>query len=155
MLRLKILVSIVPLAFAGFFAREQLFASVHPCIATAETSVEIAPMPWQAQRHVSFTSDPTEATVRVQIVDSPETADFAVVDDAETDEAGACNGAGPTELVGITEQSAATPTVIYLSREGAADYHIFVQSKAFSLQEAAALVVSARAGRQQQVAGSL
>lgn len=155
MLRFKILVSIVPLAVAGFFAREQLVASIHPCIATADTSVQIAPSLWQAQRRVSFTSDPAEANVRVQIVDSPETADFAVVDDGETDEAGACNGTGPTELVGITERSPATPTVIYLSRDTAADYHVFVQSKTFTMQEAAALVVSARAGRQQQVAGSL
>ncbi|WP_315836481.1 hypothetical protein [Bradyrhizobium prioriisuperbiae] len=155
MLRLKILVSIVPLAVAGFFARDQLSAAIRPCIATATASVQIAQLPWLAQHRVSFTSDPTAANVRVQIIDSPEMADLTVIDDVETAEAEDCDGAGPTEFIGIAAEPATAPTVIYLSRDGEADYRIFVRSKRFTAREAAALVVGAHGGRQQQVAGAL
>lgn len=154
MLRLKILVSIIPLAVAGFFARDQLSAAIRPCIATESASVQIAQLPWLAQHRVSFTSDPAAANVRVQIIDTPEMADLTVIDDVETAEAEGCDSAGPTEFIGIAAQADSTPTVIYLSRESEADYRIFVRSKRFTAREAAALVVGAHAGRPQQVAGS-
>lgn len=154
-MRLKILVSIVPLAVAGFFARDQLSAAIRPCIATADASVQIAQLPWLAQHKVSFTSDPKAAGVRVQIIDSPEMADLTVIDDIETAEADGCEGTGPTEFIGIAAEPTATPTVIYLSRDGDADYRIFVRSRRFTAREAAALVVGAHAGRPQQVAGAL
>ena len=80
MLRFKILASSIPLILAAVLARGGLPGS-HPCIAIADTSVEIASMPWRADLHVAFTDDPAAATVRVQISESAEAADFAVVDD--------------------------------------------------------------------------
>jgi hypothetical protein len=155
MLRIKILASVVPLIVAGMFARERLDSNIHPCISTAEASIQMAPTPWQVERRVSFTSDPALATVRIQIVDTPEMADFAVVDDAETDEAGACHGTGPTEYVAISEGSPATPIVIYLTRNDHADYRVFVRSKSFTPHEAAALIASAHAPERQFAAKSL
>jgi hypothetical protein len=155
MLRFKILVSVVPLLVAGVFAREQLIPRVHPCVAAADTSIQIAQFPWQAQQRVAFTTDPALATVRVQIVDSADTADFAVVDDTESSEVSGCESAGPPQFIGIAERSVATPTVIYLTRESDADYRIFVRSKSFTMQEAAALIVGAHAGRQQLASKSL
>src|SRR3981081_1911886 len=81
MLRFKILASAVPLIVVAVFARGGLLPGPRPCITIADTSVQITSLAWQAQLHVSFTSDPAAATVRVQISDSADAADFAVVDD--------------------------------------------------------------------------
>jgi hypothetical protein len=52
-------------------------------------SVQITSLAWQAQLQVSFTSDPSTATVRVQLSESAGAADFAVVDDVDSAEDGA------------------------------------------------------------------
>ena len=95
MLRLKILASVVPLAIVALFARGEILAGPRACIEIAGTSVQIAALSWQAHRHVGFTNDPSRATVRVQISDSAEAADFTVIDDIDTAEAGACESNAP------------------------------------------------------------
>jgi hypothetical protein len=45
--------------------------------------------------------------------------------------------------------------VIYLSRDGPADYRIFVSSKSFSVRDAAALIVGASGDRHRIEAASL
>jgi hypothetical protein len=45
--------------------------------------------------------------------------------------------------------------MIYLSKDGPADYRIFVRSKTFSARDAAALIVGAGDGRHRLVAASL
>ncbi|MGO8913142.1 MAG: hypothetical protein ACLQDM_27995 [Bradyrhizobium sp.] len=141
MLRFKILASAVPLIFAAVFARGGLLPGSHPCIAAADSSVQISDLPWHADLHVAFTEDPAAATVRVQISDSAETADFAVVDDAEDTEQGACEASPATRFVAVSANPEAGAPVIYLSHDGPADYRIFVRSKSFSERDAAALVV--------------
>ncbi|MFO1112137.1 MAG: hypothetical protein U1E61_23440 [Bradyrhizobium sp.] len=147
MLRLRVLASVIPLAVAAFLARGELFADSGPCIAVADTSVQLTSLPWQSSQHVSFTSDPAKATVRVQILDQAEIADFAVIDDIDTKEGGTCHPSRPPQLVSISKSSSASDPVIFLTREGPADYRIFVQSKTFSMLDAAALIVGARGGR--------
>lgn len=144
MLRFKILASTIPLAIAAFLARGDLFSSTRPCIAAGDATVQLAAMPWQAQSHVSFTNDAARATVRVQIVDSAETADFVVIDDADTDEPGACSATAATRLIGISTAATSSDPVIYLSEEAGADYRIYVRSRSFSPRDAAALIVGAR-----------
>jgi hypothetical protein len=143
MLRFKILTSIVPLIAVAMLARGGLLPGPHPCIAIADASVQIAFVPWQAQLHVSFTDDPALATVRVQIADSADAADFAVVDDVDSAESGACEANAATRLVAISANPSTGAPVIYLSADGPADYRIFVSSKTFSAREAAALIVGA------------
>lgn len=155
MLRFKILASAVPLAFVAFFARGELLASARPCVAVADMSVQLTSLSWQAERHVSFTDDPAQATVRVAIADSAEAADFAVIDDIADAEAGGCQTNPVTHLVSISASPAASEPVIYLVTEGPADYRIFVQSKNFSAQEAAALIVGAHGGHSRIRAASL
>ena len=146
MLRFKILASSIPLIAAAVFARGGLLPGSHPCIAVADTSVQIASMPWHADLHVAFTDDPAAATVRVQISESPEAADFAVVDDVDSTESGACEANPATRSVAISADPAGGAPVIYLSHDGPADYRIFVRSKTFSVRDAAALVVGAGVG---------
>jgi hypothetical protein len=155
MLRFKILVSAVPLIVAAVFARGELLPGPRPCITIGEASVQIADLPWQAQFHVSFTSDPAAATVRVQISDSADAADFAVVDDVDSREAGACEANAATRLVAISASRSVSAPVIYLSHSGPADYRIFVRSKTFTARDAAALIVGAGGGHRRLQAASL
>jgi hypothetical protein len=90
MLRSRVLASFLPLIMISLLAHEQSASNRQPCIAAADTAIEIAgqrswPLPADAQR-VSFTNDAASATVRVQIVDDPESADFVVVDDVAVDD---------------------------------------------------------------------
>jgi hypothetical protein len=147
MLRLKILASVIPLAVVALFARGEFLAGPRACIDIAGTSVQIAALSWQAHRHVGFTDDPSRATVRVQISDNAEAADFTVIDDIDTTEAGACESNVPPRLIAISRNPAGSDPVIYLSRDGPADYRIFVSSKSFSVLDAAALIVGARGER--------
>src|SRR3984957_15249536 len=86
MLRFTVLASAVPLVAVALCARGGLSPGSPPCIAIANTSVEIANLPWRADLHVAFTEDPTAATVRVQVTESAEAADFALVDGADAAE---------------------------------------------------------------------
>ena len=155
MLRFRILASAVPLIVAAVFARGDLLPGPHPCIAISDTSVQISDVPWHADLHVAFTDDPAAATVRVQISDSAEAADFVVVDDADDAERGACEANAATRFVAVSANPTRGAPVIYLTPDGPADYRIFVRSKTFTLRDAAALIVGASGGHQPVEAASL
>lgn len=144
MLRFKILASVVPLLAAAVFARGEIGSVSHPCIALGETSVELTSLFWTAGVHVAFTEDPQKATVRVQITDNADAADFAVVDDGLGSEPDSCQATPSNRLVSIAAQPVDGGPVIYLSTDGPADYRIYVRSRTFSQREAAALIVGAR-----------
>jgi len=144
MLRMKILASAVPLVLVGVVAGGEILPGASPCIALGRASMQIATAPWQNPLHVSFTDDPSAATVRVQLVDSADMADFAVIDDARTPDAEvSCAVTPETSFVSISNRVSASEPVIYLSQNAGADYRIFVQSRTFSARDAAALVVGA------------
>src|SRR4051812_1810474 len=153
--RFKILASTIPLILAGVFARSEILPAARPCISLGETSVQLASGSWQAQLNVSFTSDPAAATVRVQIVDSAEMADFAVVDDIDSAEADVCPVTAATRFVAIAASPSAAEPVIYLSGEGNADYRIFVRSNHVTPREAAALIVGAGGGHARVIHAAL
>ncbi|MBR0692502.1 hypothetical protein [Bradyrhizobium lablabi] len=155
MLRFKILASVVPLAIAAVFARAEFLPGPRACIEVGGAAVQIASVPWQAQFHVSFTDDPSLATVRVQIADSAEAADFTVIDDIDDAEAGSCENNAVPQLVAISRNPSASDPVIYLSHSSPSDYRVFVQSKTFSARDAAALIVGARGGHRRLEAASL
>lgn len=155
MKRYRILASALPLLIAGIFAGGQLAPTARPCISFGHVVVRIATLPWQNQQHVSFTDDPKRASVRVQIVDSPVFADFSVIDDMAAADATSCGAAAETRYIGITARASTAGQAIYLSDEPGADYRIFVQSRTFSVREAAALVVGAASVRPRQLAAAL
>jgi len=143
MLRFKVLVSVVPLIGAAILARLELEPAPRPCISLDAGTLRIAQDADHADLHVSFTDDPSRASVRVALTDRPETADFAVVDDASETDDGACAATQATRFVAISNDSLRGAPVIYLTRDGPADFRIFVNSGRFSVQEAAALIVGA------------
>jgi hypothetical protein len=155
MLRFKILASVVPLLAAAVFARSEIGSVSQPCIAIGDTSVELTSLFWTASVQIAFTDDPAQATVRVQITDDADAADFAVVDDGASDEPGACQGNPSTHLVAISGQAGRDHPIVYLTNDGPADYRIYVRSKTFSRKEAAALIVGARGGHRHLQAASL
>jgi hypothetical protein len=155
MLRFKILASAVPLLVAAVFAGGELMPGPRPCIEIGDASVQLAPGPWHADLHVAFTDDPALATVRVRISESAEAADFAVVDDVDSPETNACEATPATRFIAISAKPAASGAVIYLSKDGPADYRIFVRSKTFSARDAAALIVGAGDGHRRPAAASL
>lgn len=117
MSRFKIFASVVPLILAGVFARESLAPQSHPCIRIGNISVQMAAAPWQPQSRVSFTDNPAQATVRVQIVETPDNADFTIADDINGAEPDACAARAVTRYIGIAKAASALQPVIYLSRE--------------------------------------
>jgi hypothetical protein len=170
MLRLKILASVVPLVIVAVFARGGWSSGPHPCVAIGDASVEIASVPWHADLHVSFTDNPKAATVRVQILESAEAADFAVVDDVDNPqtgasgtgapgtgapETGACEATAAPLSVAVAASRSGSASVIYLSKNGPADFRIFVRSKTFTARDAAALIVGAGDGHHHLIAASL
>jgi hypothetical protein len=155
MLRFKILASVIPLLAAAVFARAEIGSVSHPCIALGETSVELTSLFWTAGVHVAFTDDPALATVRVQITDDADDADFAVADDGLGSEPDSCQANPSTRLVSIAAQPVDGGEVVYLTSEGPADYRIYVRSKSISQREAAALIVGARGGQRPLQAASL
>lgn len=147
MLRVKIMASAIPLLLAGVVAGGELIPSPKPCIALGRVSMQMATAPWQNPIHVSFTDDPETATVRVQIVDRAELADFTVIDDMRTADADdSCSVNPETSFVSVADHISGAEPVIYLSQGAGADYRIFVHSRTFSARDAAALVVGAGRG---------
>ncbi len=144
MLRLKILVSVVPLLAGAIFARVGLWPTARPCIAVGGDVVEIASSLFRADLHVSFTDNPAQATVRVAVAENAEDADFAIVDDIDMADDSACGATPATRFVAVTAHSSGAAPVIYLAQGGPADYRVFVQSRTFTIRDAAALIVGAR-----------
>ena len=155
MLRFKILVSVVPLTVAALLARVELISGPHPCIAAGDETFQIATSPGHAALHVSFTDDPVVATVRVQVSDSADDADFTMIDDDDGSEADACKVTSATQFVAIVAKASQATPVIYLSHHGPADYRIFVKSRTFTAREAAALIVGAHDTRRHLASASL
>ncbi|MBR0935164.1 hypothetical protein [Bradyrhizobium jicamae] len=155
MLRFKVLASVIPLAVAAVFAHAEILPGPRPCIEVGGAAMQIASIPWLAQLHVSFTDDPALATVRVQIADRADTADFAVIDDTDDVESGACESNAVPQLIAILRSPSTSDPVIYLSHDGPFDYRVFVQSSTFSARDAAALIVSAHGGHRRLDAASL
>jgi hypothetical protein len=146
MLRAGLFASVLPLVLVGLLSHGESAKPPQPCITLGDISAQIAALPWQAQVKVGFTDDPALASVRVQIVDRAEIADFAMVDDLDEAETSACSASARTRHVAIATTPSISDPLIYLSRDDGADYRIFVNSKTFSPRDAAALIVAASGG---------
>jgi hypothetical protein len=155
MLRFKILGSVVPLLGAAILARVEVAPAPRPCIGLDAGTLQIAQDSGHADLHVSFTENPSLASVRVALTDRPETADFAVADDAAEAEDGACRATEAARFIAISEHSLRGAPVIYLTRDGPADYRIFVSSRRVLVQEAAALIVGAHRTKQRLAEATL
>jgi hypothetical protein len=146
MLRFGILLSVIPLVLAGGIPHDWTASSAHPCIPAGMTTIRYTPTSMPSARPIAFTSDPALATIKVQIVDNPELADLAIIDDVAAADADGCGIDKMTRLVTISDRPVPGEPVVYMSRDAGADYRIYVVSKKVSYQHAAALIVGARGG---------
>ncbi|CAM5510738.1 putative protein OS=Afipia felis OX=1035 GN=NCTC12722_00156 PE=4 SV=1 [Afipia felis] len=147
MLHIRMLASAIPLLAVGILAGGQFTSASQPCIPLGRSSVQLASAPWQPQQHVSFTDDASRATVRVQIVDRPELADFTVADDVDASDDAAptrkgCPITAATRYVAIASHEKASEPIIYLSDQPG-DYRLYVNSAKISVRDAAALLIGA------------
>lgn len=159
MLHLRMLASAIPLLAVGVLAGGQFTSASQPCIALGRSSVQLATAPWQSPQHVSFTDDADRATVRVQLVDRPELADFTVADDVDASGDAAptrkgCPITAATRYVTIAAHDKASEPVIYLS-EQPGDYRLYVNSATVSVRDAAALLIGAAPRRGKLVLSQL
>jgi hypothetical protein len=138
MLRFGILSSVIPLVLVGGLVHDWTEPSARQCLAEGTAAI--------FDRPVAFTSDPTLATVRVQLVDGPELADLAIADDVEVPGTESCGIREVAQLVRVSTRPVPGEPVIYVSRETGADYRIYVDSAKISVTQAAALLVRARGG---------
>jgi hypothetical protein len=141
------LASAIPLLAVSILAGGQFTSASQPCISLGHSSVQLASAPWQPQQHVSFTDDASRATVRVQIVDRPELADFTVADDVDASDDAAptrkgCPITAATRYVTIANHEKASEPIIHLSDQPG-DYRLYVNSAKVSIRDAAALLIGA------------
>jgi hypothetical protein len=155
MLRMRILMAAAPLVVVAVSAGGTVLPHPDHCLTIGDTAVELAPASWPADLRLAFTDDPAGATVRVGLVDDPSTADLAVVDDGGSAAPAACRG--PSLKVAIDPRAAAPASRIHVSRDpdAAVDLRVYVESRNLSPQQAAVLLVAARAGHPHPAAPAL
>ena len=102
MLRLNLLTTVIPMASLLLIAQQSIGWASRPCIVAGESAVELAALPWAADLHVGFTDDPARANLRIQVVDSAEAADFALVDGIGSAEENACGASSAARQVAIS-----------------------------------------------------
>jgi hypothetical protein len=138
MLRFGILAAVLPLALVGGVARDWTQASARQCFGPGLAA--------SSPRSIAFTTDPSAATVRVQIVERAELADLAIADGVEVADAGDCGLSDIAGRVAISAQPRPGEPLVYVSRDADADYRIYVDSTTISAEQAAAMIVGARGG---------
>ena len=128
---LIVLVVAIPAATAGsFFA-----SSAEPCFIADASGYRISDSA-SANFTVRIDNAAEKPDLRMQLVDDAATADFALVDDADT--VNACTGATAVQSIRLDPDAANADLTVALSRAPAA-YKIYVRSASFSQQDAAAL----------------
>jgi hypothetical protein len=97
-----------------------------------------------ARADVTVRLDPAAIApdIRIQIVDSPDAADFVLVDDGDTPPV-----CPPTGVKTVKIGAAAPDVVAQITATNGADYRIYVRSRWLSPETAAALFAAARAPR--------
>jgi hypothetical protein len=141
-------------ASLALFALAAVFAAVHGtsatfappddlCFASGTATYRIAPGAAQADYRVRIGRDAPKPDLRIQLVDRAELAHFVLVDDFSRAGGAACRNAAWVRTVTVDDSAAAPDVTVNLSANASgADYRIFVHSKRFSQQDAAALLAA-------------
>jgi hypothetical protein len=109
------------------------------CFSSGSTTFRMASAGADADYRVRFAEPQTHADLRIQLMDSPEQADFVLVDDIGG--TSACRGAAAVKTVRIDAEATAPDVTVRLGADlAAADYRIYVHSARFSARDAAALL---------------
>jgi hypothetical protein len=145
-----LLVAWIPAAAPPFSATTPAPVASHLCFTAGSLTYEVAPETSAPDFRVRFAA--TTSDLRIQLVDSVDLADFALVDDIASD-AGACRSAGDVKTVQIVGEQGPADVTVSFSRGGTpnanpdendADLKLFVHSARFGHRDAAALFAALR-----------
>ncbi len=126
----------VPAGAQSFFA-----APKTPCFTAGSWTYQLSSKSATPDYRVKVRSEAAAADLRMQMVDTPETADFAIADDVDSSENNLCKAASGLKTVRVYADEAAPDVTVMLSRAAdAPDYKLYVHSARFSHQDAAALL---------------
>jgi hypothetical protein len=132
------LVIAVPAAAHSYF-----IASAKPCFTAGRDTYQIVQNTLSPDYRIKIGAEPAQSDLRVVVVDLPEQADFAIVDDVNAAAGDACKAAGPVRTIRVDANYAKPDVSVALTRDSEApDYRIYVHSARYSHHDAAALVAA-------------
>ena len=110
------------------------------CFASDSAIYRLTSVAGSADTTVRIAGNVTATDVTMEVIDSPELADFILVDDNENADACGHNRRTPARIIRLDAAASRPDLTVGLAAEGApADYRIYVRSATFSIEEAAAL----------------
>jgi hypothetical protein len=113
------------------------------CFASGATTYQIAHNTRAPDFRIKIADASPRPDLRMQLVDSAELADFALVDDFSGREPRPCRSSTPIRTVALDADTTAPDVTVNLSAAAtASDYKIYVHSVRFSQQDAAALLAA-------------
>lgn len=128
----------VPAAAQTYFS-----GSEGPCFTAGTSTFQMSSTATSPDYRVKIDSHLARPDLRMQLVDTPETADFVLVDDFTSAEGNACKGSAPVKTIKVNSAEPSPDLTISLSGQtlgaDADGYKIYVHSARFSHQDAAAL----------------
>jgi hypothetical protein len=105
---------------------------------------------------IQIASNAPRPDLRMQLVDSPEIADFVLVDDFSAGGETPCRAALPVRTVTLDGSTSPDVTVNLSADSGAADYRIYVHSIRYSQRDAAALLAAMwKADQRRELTGTI
>lgn len=105
---------------------------------------------------IKIASNAPRPDLRMQLVDSPEIADFVLVDDFSAGGEAPCRAALPVRTVTLDGSTSPDVTVNLSADSGAADYRIYVHSVRYSQRDAAALLAAMwKADQRRELTGTI
>ncbi len=112
------------------------------CVASGTATYRLAPTASSPDFRVRIERAAPHPDLRMQLVDSPELADFVIADDfSATSESTACQTATPAKTVKVDAEARKPDVVVNLAADIAnPDYRVYVHSVRHSSQDAAALL---------------
>lgn len=124
-----------PAGAASYFA-----GAPEACFSSGATAYRVTTTA-EADYTVRFAETEGHVDLRMQLMDSPDQADFVLVDDHASVGTSACQGPAPVKTIRIDPGADAADVTVRLAADLAvADYRIYVQSARFSHRDAAALL---------------
>jgi hypothetical protein len=126
----------VPAGAQSFFATPKT-----PCFTAGSWTYQLSSKDKTPDYRIKIQSEAATADLRMQMVDAPETADFVIADDIDSNENNLCKAVGGLKTVRIDADETTPDVTVMLSRDAATpDYKLYVHSARFSHQDAAALL---------------
>jgi hypothetical protein len=114
--------------------------SAEKCFASDSVIYRFTSAADRADTTVRIAGNLSTADVTMQVIDSPEVADFILIDDKESADACRRNARAPTRTINLNAATSRPDLTVSLSAEPMrVEYKIYVRSATFSIEEAAAL----------------